>query len=132
LENRYGDGNPSDAQQQQAEATSYHYDIIATMVGKLLLHFTLCLCSATALLHTCTSFRRSTPSFVLHLSDWSDFSALDDEEAAAIIDRTDYAREEDSQEYKAQVGATLEPPTIERDAEPILVPQGKTGGCHLC
>ena len=102
------------------------------MVGKLLLHLILCLCSATALLHTCTSFRRSTPAFVLHLSDWSDFSAIDDDdETAAIIDRTDYAREEDSQEYKAQVGATLEPPIIERDAEPIFVPQGTTGGCRL-
>jgi hypothetical protein len=58
-------------------------------------------------------------------SDWSDFSALDDDDDFAPIDRTDYAKEEDSQEAKAAVGATRPTPTIERDAEPIYMPQGK-------
>lgn len=58
--------------------------------------------------------------------DWSDFSALDDDEdLGPIRDLTDYAKEEDSQEAKAAVGATRKAPTIENDAEPLFVPQGK-------
>lgn len=57
----------------------------------------------------------------LFSSDWSNFSALDDEED---FDTREYAKEEDSQELKAQVGASLDPPTIENDAEPIFVPIG--------
>eukprot|EP00429_Kryptoperidinium_foliaceum_P030415 CAMPEP_0176153548 /NCGR_PEP_ID=MMETSP0120_2-20121206/78439_1 /TAXON_ID=160619 /ORGANISM="Kryptoperidinium foliaceum, Strain CCMP 1326" /LENGTH=106 /DNA_ID=CAMNT_0017490611 /DNA_START=269 /DNA_END=589 /DNA_ORIENTATION=- len=40
------------------------------------------------------------------------------------IDTRDYAKEEDSQEMKAQIGASLEPPEIELDADPIFVPAG--------
>merc|ERR1712232_148596 len=60
------------------------------------------------------------------LSDWSDFTALDDDEDLEEfgIDTRDYAVEEDSQEAKAQIGATLDPPTIENDAPPIEVPAG--------
>lgn len=54
--------------------------------------------------------------------DWSGFQFLDDDEE---FDGTDFAKEEDTQEYKAQVGASLEAPSIEMDADPILVPQGK-------
>ena len=59
-------------------------------------------------------------------SDWSDFSALNDEDELdeLRIDTRDYAAEEDSQEAKAQIGASLEPPTIENDAPPIEVPAG--------
>jgi hypothetical protein len=65
-------------------------------------------------------------------SDWADFGVLDDEEEDEVlmsdgisIDRLDYAKEEDSQETKAQVGASLDPPTIEGgDAEPVFVPAG--------
>ena len=68
----------------------------------------------------------------LHLSDWSDFGVLEDEDEDEIlmsdgisIDRLEYAKEEDSQEAKAQVGASLDPPTIEGgDAEPMFVPAG--------
>lgn len=60
----------------------------------------------------------------LRFSDWSDFQALEDEDDDLLIDRTEYAREEDTQEDKARVGATLEAPTIEFDAEPLFVPQG--------
>lgn len=64
----------------------------------------------------------------LQLSDWGDFSALDDDEDIDLLgidlDTTNYAKEEDSQEYKAEVGQGLPAPTIEFDAEPILVPQG--------
>lgn len=58
------------------------------------------------------------------LSDWSDFQALDDDESS--IDKTKYAVEDDLQETKAQVGATLEPPEIspEHSVEPLFVPQG--------
>lgn len=40
------------------------------------------------------------------------------------VDTREYASEEDPQEYKAQVGATLDAPEIEFDAEPIFVPAG--------
>lgn len=69
---------------------------------------------------------------ILYSSDWSDFGALDDDEDDDIlmsdgvaVDRMDYAKEEDSQEAKAQVGSNLDPPTIEGGvAEPIFVPAG--------
>ena len=78
---------------------------------------------------------RSLPAFVkpyqttcLFMSDdWSNFSALGDDDLDELsIDTTDYAVEDDSQEAKAQVGAALEPPTIENDAPPIEVPAGKS------
>jgi hypothetical protein len=77
--------------------------------------------------------KASTPasSSVLY-SDWSDFGVLEDEEEdnilisdGVVIDRKDYAKEEDSPEAKAQIGASLDPPTIEGgDAEPMFVPPG--------
>lgn len=58
-------------------------------------------------------------------SDWANFGVLDDDEDLdSKIDTREYAKEEDSQETKAQVGASLDPPTIEGDAEPIFVPPG--------
>lgn len=59
-------------------------------------------------------------------SNWGDFTAFtDDDDADEIrIDRTVYAKEEDPQEVKAQVGVGRPAPTIEYDAEPIFVPQG--------
>ena len=59
----------------------------------------------------------------LPMSDWSDFAALEEDDD--LMDDLDYAEENDSQEKKAQVGSLLEPPSIEMDAEPIMVPQGK-------
>ena len=75
-----------------------------------------------------TSLRRSCrrPTSALFLSDWSSFQALDDDEDLEI-DTTDYAKEEDSQEMKAQVGASLEPPELleqEVGIEPLFVPSG--------
>ena len=60
------------------------------------------------------------------MSDWSDFSAMDDDEDLdeLKIDSNEYAVEEDSQEAKAQAGSSLEPPEIENDAPPIDVPAG--------
>jgi hypothetical protein len=63
-------------------------------------------------------------------SDWGDFTAFaddldDDDDIKIRIDRTVYAKEEDPQEVKAQVGVGRPAPTIEYDAEPIFVPQGK-------
>jgi hypothetical protein len=65
-------------------------------------------------------------------SDWSGFGLLDDDEDDDIlrsdgvaVDRNAYAVEEDSQEAKAQIGATLDPPTIEGGiADPLFVPAG--------
>lgn len=61
----------------------------------------------------------------LFSSDWGDFAALEDDDDEILIDRTDYAKEEDTQEDKAAVGSEMRPPTIENDAEPIFVPQGE-------
>ena len=47
----------------------------------------------------------------LFSSDWSNFDYLDDDEDLEI-DTREYAKEEDTQEYKAQVGATLDAPTV--------------------
>lgn len=58
-------------------------------------------------------------------SDWGSFTALDDDDDLDMaIDNREYAKEEDSQELKAQIGANLDPPTIENDADPIFVPAG--------
>jgi hypothetical protein len=83
------------------------------------------------------SFRFSRPpsclsikdQWVLRMSnDWGSFVALDDDDDSGRIDRTDYAREEDTQERKAMVGVSLEPPTIFQPVDPISVPAGtKTG-----
>jgi hypothetical protein len=60
----------------------------------------------------------SRPRF---MSDWSNFDYIDDDED---LDTGTYAKEEDTQEYKAEIGALLEAPTIEFDAEPISVVAG--------
>jgi hypothetical protein len=88
----------------------------------------------------------SAASRILMSSDWSGFGTLDydddDEEAleeedkllndGVPIDRREYATENDSDEIKQQVGAALDPPTID-DAfdthdgsavEPLFVPAG--------
>ena len=58
-------------------------------------------------------------------SDWSNFEYLDDDDDDLKVDTREYAKEEDTQERKAQVGATLQPPTIEGgEADPIFVPPG--------
>lgn len=70
------------------------------------------------------SSRRSTS--VRMSSDWSNFKVLDDDDddLDIAIDTREYAKEEDPQEMKAQIGASLDPPTINIDAEPIFVPPG--------
>uniref|UniRef100_A0A7S2GRG5 PRC-barrel domain-containing protein n=1 Tax=Helicotheca tamesis TaxID=374047 RepID=A0A7S2GRG5_9STRA len=58
----------------------------------------------------------------LYSSDWADF-AYDDEDED--LDTTTYADENDSQEYKAEIGRAIEAPTVEGyDGEPIFTPQG--------
>ena len=71
-------------------------------------------CSISSHPPSCSRTKRST---IYMSSDWSEFSALDDEDELdeLHIDTRDYAAEEDSQEAKAQIGASLEPPTIEDD-----------------
>jgi hypothetical protein len=74
---------------------------------------------------SCSSIDTATLSMS---SDWSNFDYLDDDDDSnSNIDTRDYAKEADSQEFKAQVGATLEGPSIDDDSvslEPILVPTG--------
>mmetsp|Transcript_28885 Transcript_28885/g.40595 ORF Transcript_28885/g.40595 Transcript_28885/m.40595 type:complete len:213 (+) Transcript_28885:136-774(+) len=61
--------------------------------------------------------------------DFSNFAYMDDDDDLLFdkeLDRKDYAKEEDSQEFKAEIGGSLEAPEIdpEHDVEPIFVPQG--------
>ena len=58
-------------------------------------------------------------------SDWGSFQALDDDELFGKVDKNTYAEEEDSQEFKAEIGSSLEAPVIERPADPISVPAGR-------
>jgi hypothetical protein len=71
--------------------------------------------SRSVLRHSCV--------FLSSDDDWPSFSALEDDDEI-LIDNTKYAKEEDSQERKAEVGALREAPTIEFPAEPISVPPG--------
>jgi len=58
----------------------------------------------------------------LYSSEWADFAYDDDDED---LDVTNYAEENDSQEYKAEVGRMVEAPTVEGyDGEPIFPPKG--------
>jgi len=62
---------------------------------------------------------------LLMSDDWSNFSALDDDEdIVGDFDTTDYAAEHDHPDTKAEVGSMVEPPTIDRPAPPIFVPAG--------
>ena len=66
-----------------------------------------------------------TPLVVLY--DWSGFGMLEDDDDDVLIDRREYAKEEDDQEVKAQVGASLDAPSIDdasNGVAPIFVPAG--------
>lgn len=72
--------------------------------------------------------QQTTPLVVLYNSDWSGFGFLEDEDDDdVLIDRREYAKEEDDQEVKSQVGASLDPPSIDdasKDCDPLFVPAG--------
>lgn len=71
---------------------------------------------------------QTSPLVVLHGSDWSGFGVIeDDEDDDIFIDRKEYAKEEDDQEVKAQVGASLEAPSIDDASmavDSLFVPAG--------
>ncbi|VEU42916.1 unnamed protein product [Pseudo-nitzschia multistriata] len=70
---------------------------------------------------------KNNPLVVVHASDWSDFGVLDDDDDDILVDRREYAKEEDDQEVKAQVGASLDPPSIDDESalyDPLFVPAG--------
>jgi len=59
--------------------------------------------------------------------DWSGFAAIDDDDddiLGTAIDTTDYAKEDDDQQVKAEIGSYVDPPSIEQPAEPIFLPAG--------
>mmetsp|Transcript_5630 Transcript_5630/g.6169 ORF Transcript_5630/g.6169 Transcript_5630/m.6169 type:complete len:211 (-) Transcript_5630:161-793(-) len=112
------------------------------MIFPLIPHHQLFLLGIVTLSTGVTSFSTSSQHVLLNkrcyfpktlvspvaMSDWSDFQAMDDDDddlyGSGSIDQTEYAVEDDSQEAKAEVGATLEAPTIEMDAEPLFLPVG--------
>lgn len=68
-------------------------------------------------------------SLLLSSDDWSSFQAMDDDDEIVfgkVLDKQDYAVENDSQDEKEAVGALRPAPTIEQDADPISVPAGTT------
>lgn len=71
---------------------------------------------------------KNAPSVVLYGSDWAGFGFLeDDDDDDIFIDRREYAKEEDDQEVKAQVGASLDAPSIDDESisfDPLFVPAG--------
>lgn len=77
------------------------------------------------------------PSVNCRLSDdWSSFQAVDEDDEDEIVfgrklDRTVYATENDDEELKATVGASLSAPTVERDATPIFLPAGTLAAVNL-
>jgi hypothetical protein len=82
-----------------------------------------------------TPFSRSTkPQALLMSSEWSSFQALDDDDDDLMgkIDTNEYAIEDDSQERKAEIGSSLKAPTIDRSADPIQVPAGKSNVRRNC
>lgn len=83
--------------------------------------------SAAFVNHGSKTIIKNAPVVVLHGSDWSDFGVLEDDDDDALIDRREYAKEEDDQESKAQVGSTLDPPSIDDETaafDPLFVPAG--------
>jgi len=76
-----------------------------------------------------SAVQQTKPLVVLYGSDWSDFGVLDDDDDidGIAIDRSEYAEENDTQEKKGQVGATLDPPSIDDGSaafDPLFVPAG--------
>lgn len=72
---------------------------------------------------------------LLSSDDWSSFQAMDDDDEIVfgkVLDKQDYAVENDSQFEKEAVGALRSAPTIERNADAISVPAGKTSSIHYC
>ena len=61
--------------------------------------------------------------------EWSSFQAMDDDDEIVfgkVLDKQEYAVENDSQGEKEAVGALRSAPIIERNADPISVPAGET------
>eukprot|EP00814_Leptocylindrus_danicus_P011644 CAMPEP_0116040110 /NCGR_PEP_ID=MMETSP0321-20121206/24126_1 /TAXON_ID=163516 /ORGANISM="Leptocylindrus danicus var. danicus, Strain B650" /LENGTH=207 /DNA_ID=CAMNT_0003519787 /DNA_START=20 /DNA_END=643 /DNA_ORIENTATION=- len=56
----------------------------------------------------------------LQMSDWDSFADLDDDDLPSFT----VADENDTQEYKAEVGAMYEAPELTTNVEPIFMPQG--------
>ncbi len=76
----------------------------------------------------------SSPATILAMSDWSDFQALDDDDDDFLykddtppigkMSEVGYADENDPQEYKAEIGSTIAPPSVSWQGEPLFLPQG--------
>jgi hypothetical protein len=86
-------------------------------------------------LYLCNRYRSDAKRFnhphtlLLSSDDWSSFQAMDDDDVIVfgkVLDKQEYAVENDSQDEKEAVGALRSAPIIERNADPISVPAGKT------
>ena len=70
-----------------------------------------------------SSGNSSRSSSSLQMSEWGDFAALEDDDDDDV-DGGSFADENDSQEYKAQIGSAVEGPELSWFGEPIFLPQG--------
>lgn len=81
----------------------------------------------TVALHQTNSIRHISDNdlIALRMSDWGSFEAMEDDLLDEDdVDNREYAVEDDSQKDKARVGALVDGPSIENDAEPIRVLPG--------
>ena len=78
--------------------------------------------------HPVSAFVIIKPRLPSHLcSDWSNFGVLENDDDDDAIDGREYAKEEDTQEMKAQVGASLDAPSIDDGTagiEPLFITAG--------
>jgi hypothetical protein len=112
---------------QSGKRTAFHKTTMKTLMNFTIL--SICFISSEAFvpLHRPGQVGVA-PASVLHLSDWSSFQAIDDDDDDLLdmkIDKREYAVEDDPDEIKAQVGATLDAPEIsDPPTEAIMVPAG--------
>eukprot|EP00535_Pseudo-nitzschia_heimii_P010641 CAMPEP_0197178584 /NCGR_PEP_ID=MMETSP1423-20130617/3819_1 /TAXON_ID=476441 /ORGANISM="Pseudo-nitzschia heimii, Strain UNC1101" /LENGTH=204 /DNA_ID=CAMNT_0042628357 /DNA_START=78 /DNA_END=692 /DNA_ORIENTATION=- len=105
---------------------------MSSIFGSLILLLTIAVSSipdSEGFTPSSTKLQRREPSASLVvLRDWSGFGFLeDDEDDDVLIDRREYAKEEDDQEVKAQFGASLDAPSIDDGSDgldPLFVPAG--------
>jgi hypothetical protein len=82
-----------------------------------------------------STHRRRKSITEVQLSDWSDFAAIEDDDDLLFNSGSDselgppgkmqgYADENDPQEYKAEIGSTIEGPEVDWFGEPLFLPVG--------
>lgn len=84
--------------------------------------------------HSLSTSKSNYNVLIRKLSDWADFAAIEDDDDLFDDDikddlgppgkRAGFADENDPQEYKAEIGNTIEGPEVDWYGEPLFLPQG--------